>query len=453
MTLRIGFLFPSSDYLHDPFRGDPHTHFQILTVLEARFGAQVSLELIDLRGIQRPFAIRHIPECDLFLQSVYTLDWDEQVSLVKGLRRAYPKALHVAGGPHASVYREQTLAVFDSLVLGEAEQSIVSLVETVLAGGRPERIYRMMAPVDLDAYPFPRRHWLPKAAIARRNMMTLRHERMDRLVATTAIFSRGCPGQCAFCAMPAVRGDGAPGLRYRAPHLIEEEIEYLKRDYGIEGLNLLDEIGIPPRVSRAIPHLEAIGRTGIKWRGQIRVDGLTRDVARLARQSGCTALGMGVESVWQPSLDLIRKQISVEQARRTIGLLKEVGIEPRIYMILGLPGEPPDIVERTWEFIQETGPDLVILSLFTVRPGTEIADDPARFGIARVEGDWRKTMHMYGRYADETPSLTFDYAPEGPLGPSLSSRQIVENYRELQRRLREAGLSALPYYDEDEAAA
>jgi len=32
--MNIGFIFPSSEYLHDPFRGDPHTHFQILTVIE-----------------------------------------------------------------------------------------------------------------------------------------------------------------------------------------------------------------------------------------------------------------------------------------------------------------------------------------------------------------------------------------------------------------------------------
>ncbi|MBF0332920.1 MAG: radical SAM protein [Alphaproteobacteria bacterium] len=155
---------------------------------------------------------------------------------------------------------------------------------------------------------------------------------------------------------------------------------------------------------------------------------------------------MGVESVWQPSLDLIRKRIDLDQARRTIATLKEVGIEPRIYMILGLPGEPEDIVERTWSFVQETAPDLVILSLFTVRPGTEVFDDHERFGIAQVEKDWRKTMHMYGRYDDELPTLTFHYKPEGPLGKTLTNQQIIENYQELQRRLKEVGLSSLPYY-------
>ncbi|MBF0332220.1 MAG: hypothetical protein HQL40_01065, partial [Alphaproteobacteria bacterium] len=251
--MHIGFVFPSSEYLFDPFRGDPHTHFQILTVLEAHFGDAVQLSLIDLRGIKREFAIRHIPECDVYLHSVYTLDWDEQVDVVGKLRRHYPKSIHIAGGPHASVYHQQTLEVFDALILGDGENSAIKAIEDLRAG-KLEKIYRMPAPVDINSFPYPSRKWLPKAAIARRNMMNMRHSRLENLIGTTAIFSRGCPGQCSFCAMPAVRGDGTPGLRYRDPKLIEAEIEYLKREYGIEGLNLLDEIGIPPNPRKAIPH-------------------------------------------------------------------------------------------------------------------------------------------------------------------------------------------------------
>ena len=68
--MRVGFLFPSSDYLHNPFRGDPHTHFQILTTIEHFMGDRVDLQLIDLRGIGREWAIYHVPECDVYLQSV-----------------------------------------------------------------------------------------------------------------------------------------------------------------------------------------------------------------------------------------------------------------------------------------------------------------------------------------------------------------------------------------------
>jgi len=81
--MKIGFIFPSSEYLHDPFRGDPHTHFQILTILESHFGSEVDVSLIDLRGIKKRFAIYHIQECDVYLHSLYTLDLYEQESIVE----------------------------------------------------------------------------------------------------------------------------------------------------------------------------------------------------------------------------------------------------------------------------------------------------------------------------------------------------------------------------------
>ena len=50
---------PSSEYLHDPFKGDPHTQLYILTLLEEHFGTQVNPQLIDLRGVKKDFAHRH----------------------------------------------------------------------------------------------------------------------------------------------------------------------------------------------------------------------------------------------------------------------------------------------------------------------------------------------------------------------------------------------------------
>jgi radical SAM superfamily enzyme YgiQ (UPF0313 family) len=437
--LSVGFILPSSDYLHDPFKGDPHTHLHILTVLQSHFNSQISPLLIDLRGIKREFAIRHIPQCDVYLHSVYTLDYDEQVSIVESLREHYRESKHVAGGPHVNEFPDESLETFDSVIIGEGEDSIVrAMTDTMNADLK--RMYKQDSAVDINLYPVPSRSFLTKSTVARKGMMTLKKRaEYEELRGTTVIFSRGCPYQCYFCAMPKMRTNA--GIRYRAPELVEAEIQYLKRDYGIEGINLLDEIGIPLKNDEAVSFLEAIGRADIVWRGQCRIDGITPELAKLARQSGCVALGLGVESVSQRALDIINKRINIERAKETIRLLKENDIEVRVYMIFGLPGEPPDIVDKTWEFIEETEPDVVILSLFTVRPGTEVFRNPKKFGIKRINTDWRKTMHMYGRYENEIPTLTFEYEKQTPWGEGLSNERITENYVEFQTRLRGHGLS------------
>lgn len=442
--LRIGFVLPSSDYLFDPFRGDPFTQLHILTILDATLGNRVNSCLIDLRGIRKEFAISHIPQCDVYLHSVYTLDYEEQVGLVGALRRRYPRAIHIAGGPHINVFPGKGLDVFDALIMGEGEETIVQALKD-LEQLRLQPIYRQPSLIDINQYPYWRRDFLPASAVARRNLLNLRRRSgPEELLTTTVLWSRGCPYRCAFCAIDEMRR-GMPGVRFRSPAHVAAEIEYLKSSYGIQGLVLADEICLPLKRPEAIQHLEALGGANVLWRGQCRVDGITPELAKLAKEAGCIALGLGVESVSQKALHAINKGINVEESEASIRALKEQDIEVRIYIIIGLPGEPEDIVEQTWAFILKTDPDLVYLSLFTVRPGTEVFSHPERFGIKSVDADSKKTMHMHGRYSDEEPTLNFEYAAETPFGKGMPAHQILRNYLELQTRLKEQGLASVYY--------
>ncbi|MBR9705311.1 B12-binding domain-containing radical SAM protein [Candidatus Pacearchaeota archaeon] len=432
MVVEIDFIFPSSEYLFNPFRGDPHTHFQILSVLEWYFKDKVKLRLTDLRGVKREFFKYRIPKADIFLHSVYTLDYEEQKYTVEELKKIYPNALHVAGGPHVHFYKEDSLKLFDTLILGDGEESIIQLVNDYI-NGSIKRIYEQSEKIDINKYPIPKRHYLPQSAVSRENLLTLRNTpNFDKLLSTTVIFSRGCTHSCSFCAMPSMKKYN-PGVRYKNPENVKEEIEYLKKEFNIQGISLLDEIGIPPSKNLAIPYLEAIKSTKIPWKAQCRVDNIDEEIAKLAKDSGCVTMCLGVESAVQECLDRINKKINIEKTKQSIKLLKQNKIETRLYMILGMPGEPEDIVEQTWKFIEETDPVSVYLSLFTVRPGTDIFDNPKKYGMKWINTDWSKTMHMYSRYDKELPSLTFEYEKDLPWGnKSISKEQIVKNYLKLQ---------------------
>ncbi len=446
--IKVGFISPSSDYLHDPFRGDPHTHFLILTILEDYFGDQIEVALIDLRGIKRDFALYHIPDCDIYLHSIYTLDYNEQLSIVKGLRKRIPQAKHIAGGPHVMTFQEESLKIFDTLIIGAGETSIIQAIKDFKSNKLKQKYYSSERK-DINSCPIPLRKYLPEKTIARLGLMTLKYQNgYDKIIGTTAIFSRGCPYKCAFCFMPSSK-QYRSGIVFRTPKLVEEEINYLKNDYGIEGINLLDEICVPLSMRRAIPHLEAIGRTGILWRGQCRVDGINNELAYLMKESGCIAMALGVESVSQHSLDMVNKKIKVEKARESISILKEAGIETRVYMILGLPGEPQDIVEQTWKFIKETDPANVYLSLFTARPGTDVYENPEKYSIKQLGTNWKETMHLYCRYEKESPTLTFSYEENASWGLSMSNQKIIENYLELQDRIKSSGYGPAGYTNKE----
>ena len=84
---------------------------------------------------------------------------------------------------------------------------------------------------------------------------------------------------------------------------------------------------------------------------------------------------------------------------------------------------------------------LLFLSLLTVRPGTDMYDNPKKYGMKSVTTDWSKTMHLYSRYGNETPKLSFEYEETAPWGKSLSNERIIANYLELQSRLKAHGLA------------
>ena len=65
-----------------------------------------------------------------------------------------------------------------------------------------EKTYRQGEDININLYPYPSRKYLPKATVVRRGLMTLKDKKYSDLLSCTVIFSRGCPGKCAFCAMP-----------------------------------------------------------------------------------------------------------------------------------------------------------------------------------------------------------------------------------------------------------
>ena len=50
--------------------------------------------------------------------------------------------------------------------------------------------------------------------------------------------------------------------------MIGKEIEYLKKEYQVGGINLRDEVAIHPNKKISFGMLEALGNANVVWRGQ-----------------------------------------------------------------------------------------------------------------------------------------------------------------------------------------
>ena len=74
------------------------------------------------------------------------------------------------------------------------------------------------------------------------------------------------------------------------------------------------------------------------------------------------------------SLELLRKDIDIEQTRNAFRLMNEVGIRSLAYMILCVPGESYEDVWKSIHFVREIKADYVQFSSLSAMPGTSIAD-------------------------------------------------------------------------------
>ena len=189
-----------------------------------------------------------------------------------------------------------------------------------------------------------------------------------------------------------------------------DELEYLKKDYQIEAVLLKDEIAINPKKDLFLNQIDALGNSGLMWRGQT-TSIATEEQLKLAKESGCVELSVGVETIDTNVMKIINKQWQNEKSiGEFIENAKKAGIKVKMCLIFGLPGEPRDIVEKTTRFIKKHSPDYVSLSGFCPLPGSPIFKNPKQYGIKYIDNDWSKHAHLLYRFSDEEEvGIPFEY--------------------------------------------
>ncbi|MEZ5666623.1 MAG: radical SAM protein [Alphaproteobacteria bacterium] len=425
----IGVVVPSWSYWANPTKLQPLWELYYATLIEDRF-PQARVQVIDTRGHGQVPDPADLPACDLYFYWIMkSADAPELYAQARGLKMLHPKSVHMAGGTHVDHKTDECAGIFDTVFTGTAEPEIAQAIADWQAG-RLEPVYRGTLPHPFSDYGHARRGFLPKERIVN----TLHFAQHGGAPGTGAYFSRGCSFRCRFCIY------NTPGkFEYRTGAQIAAELAYLKAEYGIQGVNLRDEVCVPVNLKQARDYIGAIGEAGVIWRGQTVPLGKEEAIA-LAAQSGCKELALGIESVDSDRvLEISNKPSqSIDANKRYIELLKKHGIKVKVCLIFGLPGESRHVVERTVRFLEEVQPDFVSLSGFDPVPGSPFHTEPEKYGIRWIDQSLEHHAHLIYRYGDdEEVGLPFEYEPDGPFGPALSRREILDNIRTVQGYLRD----------------
>jgi radical SAM superfamily enzyme YgiQ (UPF0313 family) len=339
-----------------------------------------------------------------------TLGWPAVIEIAQMVRAACPKALIVVGGPHLTLYAQESLTwdCFDVAVVGDGEEPFLEICQAVEAGwgveGIPGTLVRKDSGelVESEARKLPKT--IDKYPMAAWDLIDINNYHCLTLLKpfATMVTTRGCPWHCGYCSQ--VYSDK---LRFRSPELVVDEMEYLSRKFGVKEIVMFDETFTIGK-KRMRKFADEIHRRNVKVKFNIRarVDTVDREVLTLLKKAGLRSIHMGVEAGTDRVLKIMNKQITRAQTVKAFRIAREVGIETRGYFMIGYYDATPEDVEETIRFASSIGLDWASFSVATALPGTDLYDVAKERGY--VGGDfWRQYTIDGGGLIPQLETETF----------------------------------------------
>jgi radical SAM superfamily enzyme YgiQ (UPF0313 family) len=427
--MKIKFIVPSWHYYLDALKHQPYWEMYYATYVK-KSGYDTSI--FDMRKFEKNIdlnkRLQQIDEADFYFYWIFKSgDANEIYTIADFLKKRYPNSTHAAGGTHVDMCQEESKKYMDTIVVGSGENSFVKIIKDKTNNRLKEKYFEDYKNLQFKDTIYPDRSFLPKEDIVNNKLFS----QYGDYPATLVYFSRGCIFKCAYCTYNVPRL-----LQTKSCKNIDSEIKYLKENYNIKGLLLKDEVAIPPNKKVSNDIFETIGKHNLVWRGQT-ISIATYEQLKAAKDSGCLELAVGVETVDNTVMKIIDKTWQNEKIIRDfIDNCKKLEIKVKICLILGLPGEPKNIVEKTIDFLDETQPDFASVSGFLPVPGSPIEKNYKKYGIKKIDKDWNKYGHLLYRFSDEEDvGLPFEYQKNTPYGESFSNQEIKSNINTVQNWL------------------
>ena len=359
--------------------------------------------------------------------SLFTVGVHASVEIAGKVKQALPDTTIIVGGPHISSMAEETMVrypQFDLAVLGEGEEALVILLDTLQAGGDisnvPSLLYvekselqsqvrrtpKLPIHRELDHLPMPAWDLLPDFPGA---YLPPVYDYPRAPVASIAA-SRGCPFHCKFCDTSTF---GAKVRAYTPPRVFEI-IQHLQAEYGIRHITFVDDLFLASKKrTRALCELIIEHNVDITWSCTSRVDVVKPEILDIMKKAGCWEINFGLETGSDELLQKMDKAASIEKSKRALQWTADAGIRSKGLFMLGFPGENQQTVAATKAFLKEIPLTLMNLTKFTPYPGSPIYRELYKTTVR--DDHW-----------DKMNGMNFLYAPEG-----MTVKELDKTYKQL----------------------
>jgi len=309
------------------------------------------------------------------------------------------------GGLHPSALPERTLREepVDFVVEGEGPDSLLALLEELAApapdfarvpglwyrdGERLLSTPRAPLITDLDSY-LPIAAWdlLPMELYRAHNWHCF--DDLEHRTPYGAIYtSLGCPFNCVFCCINAPFGK--PGIRYRSPERVVEEIALLAERYGVKNLKIVDELFVL-KEEHYLAIVDGIIARGLDlniW-AYARVDTVRPEHLPRMKRAGINWLALGIESANAEVRDGAEKHMQARDIAAVVRSIQDAGIRVIGNFIFGLPDDTAETMEETLRLATDLNCEFVNFYCAMAYPGSQL------YRLA-VEAGWELPAGWHG---------------------------------------------------------
>ncbi|MBR9705526.1 radical SAM protein [Candidatus Pacearchaeota archaeon] len=353
--------------------------------------------------------LEEVKDASLVGFSVMTLQVKDALKISEAIKQKYDVPI-VWGDSHPSLFPKQIGEPVDFAVYREGEETILELIEA-LKHKTPFKdikglVYRnngdiVMNPprdyLDMDKLPAYNYDLIPMDYYVHGQVQYTFKEVRKVAIET----SRGCPHRCAFC-INVLQGRN---WRMKSAERVLNEIKNLVSKYGVNHITIIDPNFFVNK-ERVKKICEGLIDLKISWDADCRADYfkqgfLDDDLLPLIKKSGCHRLIIGVESGSPIVLDMIKKDVSVENLLNCAKQCNKYGIIPLMSFMIGIPNETKKDIIMTLDLkkrMKKICPRMESgFAVFMPYPGGELYDFIVKEGLFKEPGtirEWAKEENL-----------------------------------------------------------
>ncbi len=381
------------------------------------------------------------------------------IDLCDTINKYKKNARLILGGHGASAIPEYVLKTTkaDFIAIGESEETIVELLNAILQNQGIENVKgiaywknnkvvvneRRKPVKHLDELPYPAWDLFPMDIYT----TNMKYPNLgDNEKAIQIITSRGCTNRCTFCYRME------KGIRFRKIEDVVDEMKYLYNKYGVTYFVIQDELFIASfkRLERFIDALKENGLYGkIKYNVSvgIRADVATDELTKMLKDSGCTYVNIGFESVVQQCLDEYKKNTTVEDNIKSAELMIKHDLRMGINFIWGIMSDNAETLKKSVEFIKKynTYAELRTIRPVTPYPGSELYNYAISKGLLSGPEDFFEKFKN-----SDLLTVNFTDIPDDDFYKLLfeaNKELILDHYKHSEMNLEEANQMIDNFYN------